>query len=223
MYRRLTFTARIRRNPLRVSWRTLTTHDASFTDSKVAYSSKSNVDLMRGIVVLLMCHETVVRNSERLLSLSRNLLGSTVTNALIKHTFFKHFCAGENESEALATMEKLKKFGVGGILDFAAEGDVPTQKPAVPEPAQASDVPSLSRIYQYESERVCDEHLKNFETCVAAAQPGGFAAVKVTALGDAETIRRISQCVLEIRALFGRLQNDPAAQGVINRVRFEKI
>lgn len=39
--------------------------------------------------------QSLVANSERLIDLSRRLLGSRITNAAIKYTFFKHFCAGE--------------------------------------------------------------------------------------------------------------------------------
>ena len=186
-----------------------------FSDTRIGFASKSNVDLVRGLVVLFSCQEFVVRRADQLISLSRTLFGRTITNALVRSTFFKHFCAGETEAEAIQTMEKLKRFGVGGILDFAAEGDITTSKK---EP-----VPSLSREYEYESEKVCDERMLNFEKCVTVAGKGGFAAVKVTALGDAETVRKIAQCVTEIHSLFARMEFDSGGPSKLTKERFADI
>src|SRR5436190_12387232 len=38
-----------------------------FNDTKIAYASKSNVDLIRGLFVLLACQEFLVRRAEQLL------------------------------------------------------------------------------------------------------------------------------------------------------------
>ena len=43
---------------------------------------------------------------------------------LVNETFFKHFCAGQDRDEVKPLMDSLKKLGVGGILDYAAEEDV---------------------------------------------------------------------------------------------------
>jgi len=170
-----------------------------FANTKVAYASKSNIDLVRGLFVLFSCQEFLVLRADRLLSLCRTILGNKLTHYLVRESFFKHFCAGESQEEALELMTKLKSYGVGGILDFAAEGDVKGKT--------EQHLPVLSREYEYESERVCDKRMLNFEQCVAAAGAGGFAAVKVTALGDADTIRKISQCVLEIQDIFCRFDS----------------
>jgi proline dehydrogenase len=186
-----------------------------FTDTKIAYANKSNLDLLRGVFVLMTCHEFVVRHADQLLHFSKTFLGNTVTNALVRATFFRHFCAGESEKEALKTMKKLHGYGVGGILDFAAEGDLSSNR--------STDDVSMSREYEYESERVCDSHMRNFEECVTVAGKGGFAAVKVTALGDAETIRKISLCVTEINALFSRLEHDSGTKTTLTKHSFEQI
>jgi hypothetical protein len=36
-----------------------------------------------------------VNNADNLLKWSKKVLGSTIVNAIIKRTFFRHFCAGE--------------------------------------------------------------------------------------------------------------------------------
>lgn len=168
-----------------------------FENTKVAFASKSTSDLLRSIFVLAACQESLVSRAEYLLGLSTRLLGDTVTTALIRRTFFKHFCAGETEDEALTTTKALSEYGMGGILDFAAEGDLSNGK---------TDV--VTREYEYESERMCDVHMLNFEKSVSAAGRGGFAAVKMTALGDAETLERLSRCVNQIRDLFVKMFSD---------------
>ena len=35
-----------------------------------------------------------VNNADALLKMSQKVLGSTITNGVVKHTFFQHFCAG---------------------------------------------------------------------------------------------------------------------------------
>lgn len=170
----------------------------NFRNTKVAFQHKSTLSLVRSIAVLWTCQEPIVRHASGLLRVSQALLGKRLTTSLVRHTFFRVFCAGETEAQAQHTMRQLAKFGVGGILDFAAEADL---EKAV---SKSSDLLVMSREYEYESERQCDAHMSNFLECVRAAQPGGFAAVKVTALGDAATIKNISLCVKEITQLFTR-------------------
>jgi proline dehydrogenase len=55
---------------------------------------------------------------------------------------------------------------------------------------------------------------------VHATTPEGFAAVKVTALGDPALLERVSTAVRELRAFFETL--DPAKQGVISRDAFRR-
>ena len=45
----------------------------------------------------------------------------------MRHTFYNHFCAGESIEELKPLLEKLKKYGVGAILDYAVEADVPKE------------------------------------------------------------------------------------------------
>jgi len=66
-----------------------------------------------------------VDNCEKLMNLSKSVFGQTLTYAIVKRTFFAHFCAGETEAEIKPVMERLHNIGIGGILDYAAESDVP--------------------------------------------------------------------------------------------------
>lgn len=54
----------------------------------------------------------------------KKIIGKNATLALVRQTFFKHFCAGESKEEVIPLMKRLGKFGVSGIMDYAAEEDV---------------------------------------------------------------------------------------------------
>ncbi|GLC39131.1 hypothetical protein PLESTB_001509300 [Pleodorina starrii] len=97
----------------------------SFSDHRAVFEGQSTGQLLRAYGVLRVCgFKPLVRNSEALLDTSRRLLGSRATDALVKSTFFAHFCAGEDVSEVQRTVDRLRAVGVGAILDYAAEDDV---------------------------------------------------------------------------------------------------
>ena len=80
-----------------------------------------------------------------------------------------------------------------------------------------------ARSYPYVSEAQCDANHRIFMAAVDAVHattPEGFAAVKVTALGDPALLERVSTAVRELRAFFEAL--DPAKQGVISRDAFRR-
>lgn len=57
-----------------------------------------------------------VDHAEALLSLSHRLLGSRLTEAVVKATFFAHFCAGEDVREVRRTAQRLQVRGGWGRL-----------------------------------------------------------------------------------------------------------
>ena len=100
-----------------------------FDDVESSFSSMPTRELLRSYAVLKVCEiRAVVGNARILLTVSRKLLGSGLTNFFVRHSFFKVFCAGETEDETVALMGELEKSGVGGILDYAAEADVDAEK-----------------------------------------------------------------------------------------------
>lgn len=57
--------------------------------------------------------------------------------------------------------------------------------------------PAACRTYDYMGEAACDARMMTFLTCVRAVRdqtPGGFAAVKLTALGDPVLLAQIATC-----------------------------
>lgn len=68
-----------------------------FDNPESSYRDISTYSLARGIAVLSLCKiKVLVQNADWLYSLSRRLLGPLPT-LVMRHTFFAHFCAGEDQ------------------------------------------------------------------------------------------------------------------------------
>ncbi|KAL3791618.1 hypothetical protein HJC23_012208 [Cyclotella cryptica] len=196
-----------------------------FSDPGSAHGSKSTFEIVRAIGVFQACRiPLIVNNAERLLNLSFRILGKRLTNTLMKHTFFKHFCAGENRLEMKPVIDKLQANNIGPILDYAAENEEDeggstsgafeglTTQPPFNQPA---------RIYDYKSEKQCDHHVEVFKECIRSVRdvsPNGFAALKVTALGNPILLERMSTIIVEVKKFFAMM--DDKNTGFISRDDF---
>lgn len=183
-----------------------------FTDAKISFKSKSMSELLRGQLVFSACQiKPLVDNSERLIKFSYKTLGMGLTNQFLKWTFFGHFCAGEDEESIRPTVKRLEKGGVGSILDYAAESDIEESNEVVNIPESTTVGKVSGRVYDYKNEQLCDTHMETFEKAIRAVHnvsPTGFAAIKCTALGNPELLKRVSSSLMEIRQLFHRLDKD---------------
>ena len=104
--------------------------------------------------------------------------------------------------------------GVGGILDYAAEADIDNPASALAD-IDNPDVNQPSRVYPYEGEAQCDANKNIFLSAVRAVRdtaPDGFAAVKVTALGDPALLERVSLAVVALRNFFKDFNKDRLPQ-----------
>jgi len=146
-----------------------------------------------------------VMNAEMLLGLSTKVFGKTFTDTVVRKTFFAHFVAGESAEGIKPVMQALKAQGVGGILDYAAEADMGDN------PLTAGNANQPARVYPYAGEDECDANMQHFLTgvkAVADTSPDGFAAIKVTALGDPKLLERISDSLSAIQGFFTSLDKD---------------
>ena len=203
----------------------LQTPAPDLANPRIAFQASSSYELARGVAVLTACNQPwLVRNAETVLSLSRRWLGP-LTDWLLRHTVFAHFVAGETPEEIKPLLARLHSCGVGGILDYAAEADLTSAGPATETAAAAMRVSAPTnqpaRIFEYQSEAQCDANMRTFLSCVAAvrdAAPEGFAAVKVTALGDPQLLARASSALLELQRFFRSLDAD--GDGALSRDEF---
>lgn len=206
----------------------------NFDDPQAAHGNKSISEIVKSIAVFKLCQfQPLVRNAPKLLSLSSKFLGSDFTHSIVRRTFFNQFCAGECEASIKPTLKVLASNGIGAILDYAAEDDdartsaddggeldgkeakVIIANPPFNQPA---------RIYTYESEAKCDHHVDIFLDSIRTVHAckhtdhTGFAAIKVTALGNPRLLEQMSIAIHEANKLFARFDID--GDGVVTRKEF---
>eukprot|EP01096_Ripella_sp_DP13-Kostka_P009427 TRINITY_DN3625_c1_g1_i1.p1 TRINITY_DN3625_c1_g1~~TRINITY_DN3625_c1_g1_i1.p1 ORF type:complete len:655 (+),score=205.23 TRINITY_DN3625_c1_g1_i1:174-1967(+) len=162
-----------------------------FFDSRLAFETKTTWELVRALLVFRMCSiQWLVRTSEKLITVSRAVLGDTIPFLFIRPTFFEHFTAG-NEQDLPFVLQRLQKIGVGAILDYAAEKDVST-------PSETDSGIDLL-------EKECDENMEIIlqGIKIASASPlGGVMAIKITGLGKPVVLQSISDYLLGVRRLW---------------------
>ncbi|XP_077995229.1 proline dehydrogenase 1, mitochondrial-like [Glandiceps talaboti] len=209
--------------------------DLHFTNAEESYKSKTTAEILRALLVFKLCSfNFLVDKNKQLLKYGRMIAGKTIFEKLMQATFYGHFVAGADQPTIQPTINRLSKFGVGSILDYGVEEDIPHKQAieselescisAAEEPeTQASrdkkflayeefgdrrDNVASARTYFYEDEHKCDENLKFFLKCIDAAgasSEDGFAAIKLTALGRPQMLLQFSECLTAIRQLFVKI------------------
>lgn len=99
--------------------------DLTFSDTRLAYKSKTMGDLLRNYFVLGLCKsDFLVKNNERIMKWSQRVLGRRAFELLMRQTFYGQFVAGQDEQDIVPVIRHLSSFGVKTILDYSAEEDV---------------------------------------------------------------------------------------------------
>lgn len=198
----------------------------NFSDSASAHGNKSTYQLIRAIAVFKACHfPLLVKHAEGLIGMSEKVLGSTITNTLVKHSFFGHFCAGEDSADMKPVIDKLEQNNISPILDYAAESEDSQDDGVVEADIGIFTQPPFNqpaRVYDYKSECECDRHVEIFKSCIRSVQDvsptHGFAALKVTALGNPKLLERMSTMIVEVKNLFSKF--DKKGSGMISHDEF---
>uniref|UniRef100_A0A7S1QNH5 Proline dehydrogenase n=1 Tax=Alexandrium catenella TaxID=2925 RepID=A0A7S1QNH5_ALECA len=183
-----------------------------FGRAQVAFDSKTTLELLRTWLVFKVCSVGwIVKHCDQLYSISLKVLGAGLTHWVMRHAIFNHFCAGETVTELVPRMRRLQEYGVGGILDYAAEAK--DEAPPKAEDMAKGEVgaPLSARTFEYKGEAVCDANAEIFLDAIRAvrdATPDGFAAIKLTGLGDPVLLERMSTCLVEMTELFRRLSGE---------------
>ena len=92
-----------------------------FKNLKIAFKDKSNIDLIRGMILFKIISYPIFT---KFLTFFLNIalkLNLPITK-LTKNTIYRHFCGGETIKQSKPTIKKLWKSNIGTILDFSAEG-----------------------------------------------------------------------------------------------------
>eukprot|EP00042_Codosiga_hollandica_P028911 m.155542 g.155542 ORF g.155542 m.155542 type:complete len:547 (+) comp52913_c0_seq1:1046-2686(+) len=192
-----------------------------FDDAQLIYKNRSTYHLLRALVIFRLCGvRFLVDNADTIIRVSRRIFGRGLVDSVIRNTFFAHFCAGEDEKSISPRIDFLKANGVGSILDYAAEADLNSSGPSSTV-ANTQDILISSqpaRIYKYSDEKQCDQNMRVFESCIDAVHnvtPEGFAAVKLTALGNPQLLQVMSSAILQMKTLFSSI--DQANKGYLTR------
>mmetsp|Transcript_5093 Transcript_5093/g.14616 ORF Transcript_5093/g.14616 Transcript_5093/m.14616 type:complete len:636 (-) Transcript_5093:748-2655(-) len=194
-----------------------------FDNAQAAFASHSSLAIARSLAVFSICSiKPLVKYADTVLKRLKMVFGKTLVNGVVKRTFFLHFCGGEDQQDIKPTLHYLYKNGIGGILDYAAEDDVESEGGAHSRELENEAI--IARTFDYESEAKCDAHLKTFMESIkaaASAEGQGFAAVKVTALGQPKLLERVSNSLVAVHNLFRRFDED--LNGVVTRDEFEMV
>lgn len=93
----------------------------SFNNTKIAFSDKSNNDLIRSYWLFkIVSYHTIVSIGNTLLNIALKI--HLPIKSIIKATIFEQFCGGENIKECTTTIQTLGKSNIGTILDYSVEG-----------------------------------------------------------------------------------------------------
>ena len=146
----------------------------NFDDGREAFQAKSSSQLLQSLLVLRACSvNPFVKSADELLQRCRSTLGPAVTDTLVRHTFFKHFCAGECGASIKPTLQFLAQNGIRPILNYAAEDDTGSEAPE-----------GGTEATWKKQEAGCDARAATFLRSVAEADTSSgcaFVAVKVLA------------------------------------------
>ncbi|KAE9335905.1 Proline dehydrogenase 1 [Phytophthora rubi] len=179
-----------------------------FQNTERIFATKTTPELVRAFGVYFMSQfRPLVQHSGELLELSYKLPGAKFTDALLRATFFGHFCAGQDVNEIRPVIKKLESAGIGAILDFAAEADVEQ-----PRDLNGVDQNLVSaRTYAYDGEAACDANAAISRHAIidasetASTGEPAFVAIKCTALGKPELLMRMSAIIVQAQLLFHTL------------------
>ncbi|KAJ3105534.1 hypothetical protein HDU97_008013 [Phlyctochytrium planicorne] len=158
------------------------------------YKDKSFADLVNSYAVFRLCaFPALVDWTPWMLDVSSKLRLKPVMDFVVKRTFFKHFCGGENITEVLPTMAAFKSRGIGSILDLAMEADL--------------DAGSAAGVAAKDLAAKVASQMKD-SVNIASEQSDSFIAVKVTAFVPPAVLLRWSNCLRDLQAGFNKLDTD---------------
>ena len=190
-----------------------------FGNAREAYGTRSLFELLRSIVVLRVCRvKYMAQHSVEICKRLEKVVGPFLTyQVAVKPTIFKQFCAGEHQHELKKSIMDLDKAGIGSILDYAAEADEPEGEESMMRGMSA--IAKDDKIKYVMPEQRFDEVMKLNLLCIAHASLSmgksgvGFAAVKVSGLGEPLLLARVSALQLMLRqtwfTFFDEISNPP--------------
>ena len=197
----------------------------NFNNAKIAHGHKSTSEILRSILVFQLCKfPFLVDNASGILNYSKQILGSKITDFITRQTFYKQFCAGETQGDALPIVQRLRHSNVGIILDYAVEDDNDDQIVSSTSTSGSEEsrfdqhtkmhLQCIRTIKELTSQTVVTDNIDTYDS----SQSLGFAAIKVTALGKPDVMESMSTMIDEINGIFSRFDSDE--DGILTRKEF---
>lgn len=95
-------------------------YNLNLEDTKKLFEKKRTPELMFQWFILKLCSFSILaENGLKIMELMQRYRLSWVSNWVMKKTFFKQFCAGEDLPQTLQAVDKLYSNGMSSILDFS--------------------------------------------------------------------------------------------------------
>jgi proline dehydrogenase len=158
------------------------------------YKNESMLSLVNSLLVFKACGIKPLVNSFPTILKGAQATGTTfILNSVVKKTFFKHFCGGENLKEVVPRMQSLANSNIGSILDLAIEADL--------------DAPEVSGT---EAQLQAREVVSKFKECVdiACTQRDSFIAIKITALYPPKLLKNWTMTLNLLYSEFTKISNN---------------
>lgn len=191
-----------------------------FEDYAVAFRFKTTRELLRAAICFRLCRISfLVDYAEEILDVSKSILGTRITDSLLKATLYGHFCVGENPLQMAPIVKTLESSaGIGTILDYAAEQSIPRTTKSCEKKQVSTSLRSLFPVHrqttsrsdsterdsQDDSEQEYDLHTAAFQRCIhdsaslrSEKKIDPFVAIKVTALANPTLLGRMSTAIAQ--------------------------
>lgn len=162
--------------------------------SKEIFRNHTTPSLIKSRMYLKMCQMPVVAKSgTKVVTGTQKIpLVNDAVNGVVRRTMFQHFCGGETVDEARAIIAKLQLEGIGAILDYSVEAESGEEL----DPEGAYDNAKNHILTSINLTRDVHESLP----AVHPPNPSsslGFSCVKLTGLGDAHVLLRLSKILTD--------------------------
>ncbi|OLY82325.1 Proline dehydrogenase 1, mitochondrial [Smittium mucronatum] len=160
------------------------------------YLKKMEIDdLIINMIVYKCCSkEWLVKSSPFLIDLANQMGLGWLSNAVVRNTFFKVFCAGETEPEIVETVKRLHKNNIKSMLDLSVESDVDTNLifGNSSEEAKPNKLEEESKrlALNKNADDICRGYMQSID--MAASQNDSFVALKITGLIPTDSLYRLS-------------------------------
>jgi proline dehydrogenase len=169
------------------------------------YNDISTSKLIRLKSFFIICRFSfIIKNLNKIYSLSSKILGKNFTNNIIKHIYGDIFIGGENTKELEISLKELKREGLISISDFARE--------FLTKEEEVTEIDNIIKTY------------KDSIDVSINVDPLNSIAIKISSFGDVELIRElntIQQILQEVEEMLIKNSNYKEIRNSLEKKKLE--